>query len=276
MSTALSLITTCKGRLQYLQQTLPSMVAQAGTECIVVDYGCPQGTAQWVAENFPAVRIVKVDDDPGFNQCRARNLGAVAARSAIFCFVDADINLDPQFGSWISENCTSNTFLRAKPVTMDTWGTFSCRREDFWGVGGYDEVYQGYGVSPEDLYLRLAFAGGIERGFPASLISSIPNTETERTAFYSTTNRWWQHRINSLYLIAKLDLMKLLGTDLSSEQKEALYTQSRQAIQQAMNSSANTATLDVTLEDETTRTMNVLLRLDRKLIYSIRWTSHTP
>lgn len=276
MSRTLSLITTCKGRLHYLQQTLPEMVKQEKSECIVVDYGCPQGAGDWVAENFPQVKVVRANDDPGFNQCRARNLGAVAASSPLLCFVDADIKLSPSFASWVSDNCAAKTFLRAQPVTMDTWGTFVCRREDFWRVGGYDEVYEGYGASPEDLYLRLTSAGTSERGFPATLISSIPNSEAERTAFYATNDRWWQHRINSLYLIAKLDLMKLLEEDLSIEQKKALYDQSRQAIVQAMNSSSNFATLEVSLEDKTTRTMNILIRLDRKLTYSIRWSSPSP
>lgn len=271
MNPPLSLITTCKGRLHYLQQTLPTMVAQAGAECIVVDYGCPQGTGQWVAENFPAVTVVKVDDDPSFNQCRARNLGAAAATSPLLCFVDADIRLDPLFGSWILQNCAARTFLRPHPITVDTWGTFACHSDDFRKVGGYDEIYQGYGASPEDLYLRLEHAGSAERAFPAALISSIPNRDVERTAFYATKNYWWQHRVNSLYLIAKLDAMKLIGEDLSRAQKETIYAQARLAIENAMNSGANVASLDITLEDRTTRTMNLVIRLDRKLSYSIRW-----
>ena len=42
---------------------------------IVVDYGCPDGTEAWVKQNFPEVKVVKVEDDPGFSISRARNLG---------------------------------------------------------------------------------------------------------------------------------------------------------------------------------------------------------
>ncbi len=276
MAAALSIITTCKGRLSYLQQTLPGMVAQANAECIVVDYGCPQEAARWVADHFPDVTIVKVDDDPGFNQCRARNLGAAAGSASVFCFVDADIMLDRQFGAWISQNCPEKTFLRAQPVTMDTWGTFACRREDFRRVGGYDEIYEGYGASPEDLYLRLAHAGSVERMFPAALISSLPNSESERTAHYATKNRWWQQRANALYLVAKLDLMKLLRTDLASSQKAAIYAQAKVAIEQARSAGANAATLDVALDDDITRTMSILVQIKRQLRYSIRWENSAP
>ncbi|MBM4221050.1 MAG: hypothetical protein FJ170_03775, partial [Gammaproteobacteria bacterium] len=75
---ALSFITTCKGRLQHLMQTLPKMAAQPGTETIVVDYDCPDNSGDWVAANFPAVRVVRVKDQPIFVASRARNLGAAA------------------------------------------------------------------------------------------------------------------------------------------------------------------------------------------------------
>jgi hypothetical protein len=272
MSARLSLITTCKGRLHHLRQTLPLMAAQPDVECIVVDYGCPQGTADWVAANFPQVLIVRVGDDPMFNQCRARNLGAVAARTSVFCFVDADIMLAPGFASYIATSCGAKTFLRARPVTVETWGSFACRREDFWRLGGYDEVYEGYGASPEDLYLRLASAGCAEAHFPASLISSLPHSDEERTAFYENKQRWWQHRTNALYLIAKLDLMKLLETELPFEQRKALHTQADIAIKAARGSASNQASLEIDLEDATTRAMNLVIRLDRKLSYSIRWS----
>ena len=65
--------------------------------------------------------------------------------------------------------------------------------------------------------------------------------------------------------------MKLLGTELSLEQKKALYALSNKAILEARSAAQNHASLEIDLEDTTTRTMNLLIRLDRKLGYSIRW-----
>jgi glycosyltransferase involved in cell wall biosynthesis len=271
MSASISLITTCKGRLDHLRKSLPFMTIQSNAECIVVDYACPQGTADWVASNFPQVKIVRINDDPMFNQCRARNLGAIAAGTSLLCFVDADIMLSPEFASHVVPECTEKSFLRAWPVTMETWGTFVCRSEDFWRTAGYDEVYEGWGASPEDLYLRLAADGCLGKQFQGNLISSIPHSDEERTAHYTNKNRWWQHRVNSLYLIAKLDIMKLLRTPLSLEQRKGLYTLANQAIDSARSAGQNQANLEIDLEDNTTRTMNLIIRLDRKLCYSIRW-----
>lgn len=271
MTVRLSLITTCKGRLHHLQQTLPRMAAQADAECIVVDYGCPQGAGDWVRANHPGVRIVRVDDDPHFNQCRARNRGAIVAETGLFCFVDADILLAPDFTSRILDGWAPNTFLRARPVTIETWGSFACPREEFWRVGGYDEVFQGWGASPEDLYLRLAGSGCAERHFAGSLLTALGHGDESRTAFYANKDRWWQHRANALYLIAKHDLAKVLGMELSLPQRQALYAQANLAIDGARATGSDRATLDLTIENDTTRAINLLVQVDRRLAYSIRW-----
>ena len=79
----LSIVTSCKGRLKYLKQALPTFVAQTESEVVVVDYDCPEGTKEWVAANFSAVRLVNVTREPIFNASRARNLGARDARLSL-------------------------------------------------------------------------------------------------------------------------------------------------------------------------------------------------
>ena len=92
-----SIVTTCKGRLHHLRRSLPNFLAQPDTEVIVVDYDCPDETAGVCAREFPAVRVVKVENAPRFNWARARNLGAAAARGTWIAFFDADIVMAPDF-----------------------------------------------------------------------------------------------------------------------------------------------------------------------------------
>ena len=99
----------------------------------------------------------------------------------------------------------------------------------------------------------------------------MPHSDAERTAYYENKDHWWQHRINSLYLIAKLDVMKLLGTELPPEQRKAIYAEAARAIERARNAGSNLASLEVGLDDATTRAMKIVIRLDRKLLYTIRW-----
>ena len=80
MST-IAFVTTCKGRLHHIRQTLPRFLAEKPDEVIVVDYGCPDMAGDWVEENHPAAKVVRVTDDPEFCAARARNMGGRAARA---------------------------------------------------------------------------------------------------------------------------------------------------------------------------------------------------
>jgi hypothetical protein len=50
MTPKFSIVTTWKGRLRDLQQSLPTFVSQAAAEVVVVDYDCPEGTGRNSAE----------------------------------------------------------------------------------------------------------------------------------------------------------------------------------------------------------------------------------
>jgi len=140
----ISLVTVSKGRLHHIKQTLPLMVAQGADEVIVVDYGCPDKTGDWVEANFPDTQVVRVDDDPGFCTGRARNLGAQQASGDWFAFVDADIKTGPGWVSWMRDNVQPGHFYLAAQTPgkrdPDIFGTVVCARADFEAIGGYDEA----------------------------------------------------------------------------------------------------------------------------------------
>ena len=98
---ALTFVTTCKGRLRYLKQTLPLLAAQPGTACVVVDYGCPDHCGDWVQGNLPQVTVVRWPDRKGFNIAHARNLGVAAATSDAICLIDSDIRAAPDFAALV-------------------------------------------------------------------------------------------------------------------------------------------------------------------------------
>ena len=108
----LSIVTCCKGRLRHLKQALPTLVAQAESEVIVVDYDCPDKTREWVAAQFPGVHVVTVTDAPHFNLSRARNIGAAHARAPWLVICDADDVLAPSFSSELLRLTASGTYQR--------------------------------------------------------------------------------------------------------------------------------------------------------------------
>lgn len=92
----------------------------------------------------------------------ARNGGANIARGEILCFIDADSAIHAHTFEKIDRILSDNSFIggttgvylerKSFPILLCYWilmafvwltgidtGVVFCRREDFWGVGGYDE-----------------------------------------------------------------------------------------------------------------------------------------
>lgn len=240
-------ITTCKGRLHHLKQTLPRVVDQPGVACVVVDFDCPDGTASWVAANFPQVTIVHVSGVAGFNAGRARNLGAKASKSPWLAFFDADILWAPGLAGTLVPQLRRGHFYRAQPVTVQTWGSVICHREDFEAIDGYDEMYSGWGGEDDDLLARLSMLGRSCVGFPAALVGEIPHSDDARVRFYAIKDRAVQHRVNMFYLQVKLDLIRLLGGPVAPEIRRALAAEVQRSILQAVDGGLPVASIEVDL-----------------------------
>ena len=211
----ISLITTCKGRLHHLKQTLPMMLAQQPDEIIVVDYGCPDGVGDWAEINYPMVRVVRVSDDPFFHAARARNIGASHASSSWFCFIDADIKIHSGWLNWLRQNMRSNFFYRAGMVEgkrdSEIFGTFIIHRDDFESLGGYDEAFRGWGTEDMDIYERLVWFGIEESAYPPVFVEAIHHDDSERVAFHEIRDKKIQNRINRIYMDFKEKLFSRFG-----------------------------------------------------------------
>ena len=244
----LSYITTCKGRLSHLQQTLPRVAQQPNVECIVVDYGCPEQCGDWVAANYPGVKVVRVGPTQTFNASRARNAGAAVATAPWLGFFDADILLEPDFSVRVMPELKPGNFYRAHPVTYQTWGSIICQRDDFSRVGGYDECYSGWGGEDDDLVRFLLLQNVQQVGFPAKLLSEIGHSDEMRTQFCEIEDRWLQSRINQLYLAAKTDLFLMRKVNLSTEESAALYKSVYDTLSQknSLNDSRRTIQVNLT------------------------------
>lgn len=230
-----SFVTTCKGRLQHIRQTLPLIVAQAPGEVIVVDYGCPQRVGDWVETNFKSVKVIRVQDDPGFCAARARNIGAQHASSPWLCLIDADVMISPGFVGWMRENLHPLCFYRHEKVNgerdPETWGTCICLRQAFSQVNGFDEVFRGWGGEDDDFFDRLRLSGYAEGSYPVQFVKAITHDDQERFTFQTIKSKNLQHIINRLYRIAKQQVMAFyqIKTELRAEIRKDLYTQIRSA-----------------------------------------------
>jgi len=82
-----------------LEKYLPSVVAAAervaGSEVIVVDNGSTDGSAAFVAERFPQVRVVALEKNLGFGG--GSNAGFRAARHDVVVLLNSDMRVEPGF-----------------------------------------------------------------------------------------------------------------------------------------------------------------------------------
>jgi glycosyltransferase involved in cell wall biosynthesis len=222
----LSLITTCKNRLSHLKQTLPLMLQQSYSEVIVVDYGCEQGTAAWVKQNYPKAKVVQVKDDPVFSLALARNIGAKTASHEFLCFIDSDVVIYQDLGEWLKRNIDPMRFyLYPVQRERELSGFAMMAREQFLRIGGYDEAFRGWGGEDKDLYERLQSIGLIEFFVPKNSISSIPHGNELRqlgkeAGGYDSISEALS--MNQLYRMIKRDIWKLTNTEIELENRVKL------------------------------------------------------
>jgi len=266
----ISFVTTCKGRLDHLRQTLPRMAAQPNAECIVVDYDCPDGTADWVQTNYPAVKVVRVARAPIFHKPAAHNLGAAIASAPWLCLIDADILVSELFSAFIARTMESGCYLRPSPIDFGAYGSFVCARKDFEAVEGFDEAFEGCGYSDDDLYVRLGMAGVRAASFPGEHFAAIPHDHESRTRYYEIRDRPLNHRINFFYANIKHDLMRQAGGgNIPLASRRAIYGEVRRVVlAQAVNGNAG-AKLEVSLPVSSSVPRRYEWEVHRKWVFSL-------
>ena len=233
-----SIITTCKGRLAHLRESLPRSTAQADCETVVVDVVCPDGTAAAVARDFPTARVVQLQDNGAFlNVARARNRGAAAAGGEWLIFLDADIVVAEDFVTRLQPLLKRGTIFRFGPSKGRVKGTNgSCilHRDDFAVAGGYDEAMECYGGEDNDFYFRLELLGLETEMLDLALIDAVVvHDDAARVRFTRYGSKIRHQRVNSAYIIVKGTLLRQLGPDgLSPEQCRTLYGLVRDVVDQ--------------------------------------------
>lgn len=186
----LSVVIPTWNRLQDLRRTLASLAAHDGPpfEVIVVDNASTDGTAAWVAEEHPGVRVIRLDRNLG--PTGARNAGVAQARADYVVLLDSDTEPLPGAFSEIASHFDADPGLGAinglqidlrtqRPWwwwgphghPVEEWidrefdtaykieeGASGVRRSAYLAAGGFDERFFML-VEGRDLAARLVRAG---------------------------------------------------------------------------------------------------------------------
>jgi len=228
----LSIITTCKGRLEHVTETLPLLAAQADCEVILVDYDCPDGAGAWAREACPSVRVVQVTDRPRFNLSDARNLGATIATAPWLMFLDADVLAPEDLAQRLLALATPGSFRIAAPRPSELCGAMLVFADDYARAGGFDEAFQGWGSEDLEFLARLELMGLQRLTFPAAWLNVIWHDDASRTAFHDVADRKLASAINALYCHAKLGLVRM-GVSPDLPTRLALHAEARAAMETA-------------------------------------------
>lgn len=242
---------------------------QPDAECIVVDYDCPDGTADWVQANCPEVKVVRVCDAPRFHKSHAGNLGAAEATAPWLCLIDADILVSDSFMESVRHLLVGARYLRPRPISLGTYGSFVCTRQDFEAIGGYDEAFEGVSYMDDDVYVRLEMAGVRADVFPGEHFRAIPHDHELRTRYYEIKDRPVNHRINFYYSNIKHDLMRHSGGDLPLESRRAVYAEVKRVVLAHARKGIGSSHLEVSLPVSSSVPQRYPWEVRRKWIFDL-------
>jgi glycosyltransferase involved in cell wall biosynthesis len=243
----ITFIVPCKGRLEHLKVCLPRLVAQQFSSVIVVDSNCPDGTATWVSANFPAVKIVRLNDDGIFNLGRSRNKGLEMALTKWVCFIDVDVVLKEGFVKSIAPLLDENTYyvFEHNPNKVGVFGSCIVPRNALNRIECYDEVFEGYGGDARDLYSRLERAGLKKHFLSHEFIDFVmQHPDALRAKYYKEKDIRISQSCNALYRLAKLNLSSLGGDcNLDTGKRRELYAMACETVKHALASPNHRAEL---------------------------------
>lgn len=161
----MSLLTTCRGRLMQLRETLPRNLeenaADRELEFIVVDYDSRDGLGDWVrtamAQHIESGRLtyVKFSPAPFYNSPHSKNIAHRMALGEIVVDINADTWAPAALLSWIRETVGTPAPSYARCLVPSTMGLIGMKTSDFYRLGGYDErLHEGYGHDDDSLAHR--------------------------------------------------------------------------------------------------------------------------
>lgn len=158
----ISVITTCKGRLDHLKRMVRSLKRSDDCEweLIIVDYNCPDKTWEWVTYmQADDERISCVKANVGmkdWNLANARNLGfSQVEHNLMVLFADADTIFEMYTLREIWHHLANDPYcyVTGEPNCS---GNMAAWANQIREVGGYDPGFKGWGAEDADMYIRMS------------------------------------------------------------------------------------------------------------------------
>lgn len=232
-SSGMSMVTVCKGRLPFLQQALLTWVAlgrELVAEVVVVTDGGSEGdeVANWIAGlGDERVRLVRADGDV-FRVGVMRNAGIKGGKGEWVLLIDCDVCVDRRFGE-VVRRAEVGKFYQAYPMASSLGGTVLVERAALEAIGGYDELFEGWGEEDVDLLRRLELVGVKRYGFEAGLLRHIDHGDDLRVRFHAEKNLARSAAINAAYSRLRAGMIRMTGKEVPEDIRKMLYSKVKEA-----------------------------------------------
>jgi glycosyltransferase involved in cell wall biosynthesis len=185
----ISLVTACMNRQRNLLKALPTWLATAADEIIVVDWSSTQPVAQMLAHiDDPRLKVVRIEGEKHWVMTHAFNVGLHMAQHERIFKLDADIALTPEFlerntfgpGEFIG-GFWKRAVDAGDPVQRFTNGCFGTFKNDLRLLSYYSERILTYGWDDSDLCGRLSGSlGRTGRLLANDSLHHLAKDETQR------------------------------------------------------------------------------------------------
>lgn len=184
----ISIVTACMNRNNNLSIALRTWINCGDVnEIVIVDWSSKEfvkDTLKKLNIFDERIKIIRKNDEPAWNLCKAYNLGFSNVSYSKLLKLDADVCLASDFfvnhpfndnvyysGSWKTAKNDSEKRLN---------GSFYTKTANVIKIGGYNEVIDTYGWDDSDLYQRLIKLAS-QKDFDTKFINHIEQTEESRT-----------------------------------------------------------------------------------------------
>jgi Sulfotransferase domain/N-terminal domain of galactosyltransferase len=191
--------TTCKGRVQHVEETLPANLRDNKTATIVlVNYNSPDHLDAFVRAHHMAdvesgrLSVYRFTEPGPFRMAHAKNL---AHRLAMLDGADALVNVDadnfagPGFDEYVlRELAGGDAFLWAHmkrgEMRRGISGRIAVTGHAFLAAGGYDEVFATWGPDDKDFNVRLRRLGFTALEIDAAFLHAVSHNDKMRFREY--------------------------------------------------------------------------------------------
>ena len=197
--------TTCKGRAQHIEKTLPRNLADnadyPNCRFVILDYNSADHLLPYLGANHAAdvvggrLAVYGEYSWPGpFRMAHAKNMAhrcGILEGADILVNLDADNFTGPGFASYIAEQFKTfgaDSFLWARMIKGEMPrginGRIVVSKHAFLNLGGYDEKYSTWSPDDKDFNLRLRRVGYIPREIDPRFLDAVVHNDKMRFREY--------------------------------------------------------------------------------------------